>query len=403
MQDRNTKKILIISVAGLIALRIFLLFLIPYLPHLEQYKISNIPDIEHPWYSRHFSAIKEGDDKSYYDMAEMINNFQFKESERTLGYPLMIAPLISLFGKDSFSGAFFTLIIFNSIFLFSAALILIVWISFLVFKKIAPALLSGFLFLLFPFIFYIFRSYGPQFKVATWNDINFMGMNWLAVMADQPAALFSLLVLFLLLVAERKKAEPFFYALVGFVAGYSAMVRISNIVIVFAAALVIFIYESGKKYKKLIFYSVFSLIGFLPQFIYNVVFFGSPIKFGYQESYRGWIDLGVPDVPIFSIGNVLHLLNRATDYSWLVIPALLLVLVFISFGILYVKKNSKPLALALALWFFLPVLFYASFITGTTTMRYYIPAIGPFVILSSAALFAIGDWLKVKFFCDKIN
>src|SRR3989338_2972847 len=55
MRDKKIKNILIISVIGLIALRIFFLFFIPYLPHLEQYK-----------YNDYFSAIREGDEITYY-------------------------------------------------------------------------------------------------------------------------------------------------------------------------------------------------------------------------------------------------------------------------------------------------------------------------------------------------
>ena len=163
--DKKTKKILIIAIAGLIALRIFSLFLIPYLPHLEQFKISNFPDVAQFKYSDHFSAIKEGDEKKYFTMAQMIYNFKFEPHVAMLGFSSIIVPFIFIFGQD-YSNIFFPLVIFNSIFLFSSTLILLVWSSFLIFsakglttasasggKKITPAVLSGFLFLIFPFYF----------------------------------------------------------------------------------------------------------------------------------------------------------------------------------------------------------------------------------------------------------
>ncbi len=397
MQDKKAKKILIISVVGLIALRIFSLLLIPHLPHLEQYIISNIPDVKHGHYGNYFSAAHEGDDLYYYQAAEMFYRFDFNVSfTRGLAFPLMIVPFIFVFG-NSFADIFFPLVLFNAVVLFSLSIILIVWSSFFIFKKIAPAVLSGFLFLIFPFIFYVFRNYGPQFKTAAWNDIDFFHMNWLAAMSDQPAAFFVLLVLFLLLIAERKKIGLFFYALIGFFAGFSAMVRITNVVIVAAAALAIFFFEREKKYRKLFFCGLFSFLGFLPQFVYNALFFGSPASFGYQGEY--WVENG----PMLNFGNLFHIFSRAADYSWLAIPAFFMLFILILLGILYIGKINKRHALITALWFFFPTLIYMFFTTGQTAMRYYLPAIPAFIILLVAALCAIFDWLKIKFFRYKVN
>lgn len=404
MQDKKTRKILIISAIVLIALKIFLLLLMPHLPHLKQYIISNISGVEHGGYSNYFSAIHEGDDINYYQVSEMVYDFNFQKLERTLGFPLMIVPFIFIFGK-SFSDIFFPLVLFNGFILFSIGMILIIWSSFLIFKKIAPAIFSGFLFLIFPFIFYVLRNYGPQFKTGAWNDINFFNMSWLAAMADQPAAFFALLILFLMLIAERKKVGLFFYSLVGFLAGYSAMIRISNIVIVLTAVLIIFLYELDKKYKKLFFYGLFAILGFLPQFVYNALFFGSPVSFGYQKQYYvpGWAAPGITKEPMWSFGNFFHLLSRAANYSWLAIPAFLIIFILILLGVLYIGKISKRSALILGLWFILPALFYMFFATGTTAMRYYMPTVPAFVILFVAALCAVCDWFKIKFLSYKVN
>ncbi len=392
--DKKIKKILIISVASLIVLRIFSILLIPYLPHLEQFKISNIPHVKQFKYSDHFSAIKEGDDGKYFDTAKMIYGLSFKETVGILGFPLMIVPFIFFWGEN-YSNVFFPLVIFNSIFLFSLTLTLLVWVSFLIFKKVAPAVFSGVLFLLFPFIFYVFRGYGPQFPTMAWNDINFLNINWLAAMADEPAAFFALLVLFLLLIAERKKIGLVFYSLLGFFAGYSAMIRVSNIVIVLASALVIFIYELNKKFKKLFFYCFFAFFAFLPQLIYNFVFLGSPLSFGYQkEYYTDWFAVGSASGPMWELSNFLHLFQRAIDYSLFAIPAFLILFIIILLGFLYISKINKRDAFIVILWFLLPALFYMFFETGHTAMRYYMPAVGPFVILSIGALGWISEKLK---------
>lgn len=380
---KNEKKILIIAVAGLILLRIFSLFVIPYFPHLEQFKYNN-----------YFSAIHEGDDTGYYIMAKMIYDFDFKKDATMLGYSFMIVPFIAVFGEN-FNDIFFPLIIFNGVILFSLTLILIVWTSFIIFKKILPAVFSGLLFVLFPFIFYLFRNFGRQFKTGAWNDINFFHVNWLAMMADQPAAFFTMLILFLLIITEEKKLGLSFYPLIGFLTGFSVMVRITNVVIILAVSTVIFLFEKDKKYKKLFFYFLFSLIAFLPQFAYNAAFFSSPASFGYQEEYRtAWVEAGSARGIMWSFGNFFHLFSRAARYSLFSIPVFLALFVFTLTGILRIMRMNKHYAFTLCFCFFSLTLIYMFFQTGQTAMRYYLPAIPPFIIISLAAFLFIKDYFS---------
>ena len=182
------------------------------------------------------------------------------------------------------------------------------------------------------------------------------------------------------------------------------MIRVSNAVIILAAAFVIFLYELSKKYKKLFFYGLFAVLGFLPQFIYNFVFFGSPISFGYQkEYYTSWVAAGAVRRGMWGVENFFHLITKAIDYSFLAVPAFFMIFAVILLGFIYIRKINKRSALIAVLWFILPVLFYIFFETGQTTMRYYIPAIPPFVILSVAALYFLWNRFKDKFFGYKIN
>lgn len=385
--SHNTKKILILSIIGLIALRFLSLFLVPYLPHLEQYK-----------HNKYFSAINEGDDWDYYYMAEMIYKMDFKEDFAMMGFPVMIVPFIFIFGND-FWEIFLPVVIFNSVFLFSLCIILIVWLSFLIFRKIFLSVFSGFLFVAFPFVFYVFRDYGPQFATGAWNDTNFMHMNWLSVMADQPATFFALLILFLIIISVKKEFGLVFYSLLGFLAGYSAMIRITNIVVFGAAALIILLCVKKKKYLKLFFYGLFSILGFLPQFLYNFYFFGSPLSFGYQkEYYTDWYAAGSASGPMWDFGNFFHLFSRAVDYSLLAIPAFLAIFTLLLFGFLRVWKINRCFALAVSLFFLFPTLIYMFFETGQTAMRYYMVAVPAFLILNAGAMDMIYTKLR-RIFC----
>ncbi len=379
--DKKIKKILILSVISLIVIRIISLFAIYYLPNLESFR-----------YGSYLSTFEAGDDLGYYILAEMVYKFDFREHPWTLGFPLMIVPFIFIFGQGFFN-VFFPLVIFNSIFLFCVAIALIVWTAFLIFKKIKPAIISGLFFVLFPFLFYIFRNFGPHFKTANWNDLNFFHMNWLTAMSDPLSALLVYLIFFLLISGLRNDYGGRYYAFLGFLTGYALMVRASNIATATAVAFTLLLFVRDK-FKKLFLYIIFALIGFLPQFLYNAVFFHSPIKFGYEGAYNQWIDIGAAKGPIFGIGNLFHLVSRAVDYSWLVIPALLLSVVFILLGILYIGKIDKKIVLVVALWFFLPTIFYLMFVSGTTTMRYYLPAVPAFVIFRVGAPGWLSDKLK---------
>jgi len=386
--SKDIKKILIISITFLIVLRIFSLLLIPHLPHLERYKYNN-----------YFSALNSGDDLGYHLMAKMIYKSEFDGYVRTLGFPLMITPFIFVFGGDFFD-IFLPVVLFHSVILFSLSIIMIVLATFSIFRKIIPAIASGFLFIVFPFVFYIFRSYGPQFKTGAWNDLNFFDMHWLAAMSDQPAAFFALLILFLLIVNIKKEFSLFFCGLLGFLAGFSTMIRISNVMIAFSAGLIIFLCQKIKKYKKLFFYGLFACLGFLPQFVYNIIFFGSPISFGYWGEKNNMLNWNNgADSMIWDFSNFFHIIARAIDYSWLIIPVFLSILSVVVLGLLYIRKFNKPSATAVVLWFLLPVLFYMFFETGQTTIRYYLSAVPPFVILFVAAL--MYTWAEIRLCCHR--
>ncbi|MCF7835512.1 MAG: hypothetical protein K9M15_00075 [Candidatus Marinimicrobia bacterium] len=378
----KTTKILILSVFILIALRlIFVFFVIPNLASLEQFKHND-----------YFSMAINGDDTGYYELAEMVYKFDFKMHEWTFGYPIVMSLFIFIFGEGFYNIAF-PVVFSNGVLLFSVSMALVVGLSFLIFRKILPAIISGVSFLLFPFLFYLFRNFGPSFPTGNWNDFNFFHFNWLTAMSDSFSAFLSCLILFLFVFSLLKNKGFFYFSLLGFLSGYAMMVRISNIVIPFTISLVILIY-CRDKIKKLFFFTAFALVGFLPQFIYNFVFFGSPISFGYEGAYDDWVELGFAHGPKFGISNVFHLVSKAVEYSFWVVPFFVLLVSVLAIGYLGIRKISKPFALAMILWFLLPVLFYMSFVTGTSTMRYYMPAVAPGIILGTGAYF----WLfgKIK-------
>ena len=139
----------------------------------------------------------------------------------------------------------------------------------------------------------MFRDFGPHFGNNTWNDNNFMHTLWMSAMAEPLATLLSLLILFLFLQKLKKGTVAVDYVWLGLLTGFSMMVRMSNVTIAVTVFSAILLYEWGGKYRKLLYYSLSALIGFIPQFLFNFYFYGSPISFGYQkEYYTDWVAAG---------------------------------------------------------------------------------------------------------------
>jgi len=380
------KRVLLAGIAILILLRLFSIFLTYNLPHLDIFR-----------YKAHLPAVHEGDDIPYYLIAEGFYKLEPQANTKTIGFALLIVPFIAVFGTGFFS-VFFPVVLFNGIILFSAAIALIVGVSFMIFRKVLPAILSGLLFVLFPFVFYIFRNFGPNFGNHTWNDNNFINALWQSAMAEPAATFMSLLILFLFVMKLKNETTPANYAWLGILTAFSMMVRMSNITIAVIIFLAIFLYEWDKKYKKLFYYCFSALVGFIPQFLFNFYFYGSPFSFGYQkEYYTDWIAAGtVRGHSMWGFENLTHLFQRAAEYSWFSIPVFILIALIVALGYICIKKTDRRLALVISLWFILPALFYMSFVTGQTAMRYYMPAIPAFIILSVGALYLLAERLKIK-------
>lgn len=366
----NIKKTLLIIIISLICLRVLSVFLINYIPNLEQYH-----------YNDFLPAFYTGDDKGYHALAKMIYNFDFHTHDWTLGFPVAIVPFMFIFGSE-FNDVFFPVVLFNGFVLYSLAITLIVLSAFLVFQKVKMSALAGFGFVIFPFIFYIFRNFGPHFPSGNWNDFNFFHANWLTFMSDPLSAFLVYLIFFLMVLnAKNPITNKYFYPFVGLLSGYAMMTRVSNITIILSILITIFLFHRNKLLKNSLFFISGTVAGFLPQVIYNYKILGSPFSFGYQGAYQKWVSMGAAVRPTFSLDNIVHIINRVIEYSWLTIPAMLILGIIIFSGIFYISKIKKEYAVIWGLWFLAPVIFYASFTTGQTSARYYLPSIQPFIMI----------------------
>lgn len=380
----NPNKALILITVALIFLHVIFIFGSYYLPHMANFR-----------YNGYLITAAGGDETGYLQLARMIYNFDLHEHPWTLGFPLFITPLLFIFGA-SMEAVFLPIVILNGIILYSIAIALVVWTAWMIFGRLAAAFWSGFLFSFFPLIFYVFRDIGPHFSGGTWNDFNFLHANWVTAMTDPLSAFLTLLIFCLLIRSLDVERSWQYYSFLGFLGGYAMMVRLSNIVVLAIVVLVMIIRHNWRKLPSFV---LSAIAGFLPQFIYNYNFFGSPIRFGYQKEYQAWIQIGAAVRPVFSIDNFTHLIARAAHYSWLTVPAFILIAGIVVAGVRYIARRNKLHGVIVCLWFALPVAFYMFFTTGQTAMRYYLPAVPAFILLFVGVALEIKE--RLNFFQRK--
>jgi len=224
-----------------------------------------------------------GDEIQYFALAKPISQLNLVSSRVTLGYPLFLAPFIYLTNAQDIKDILKPIFIIQAFILFSLSIILVALIAKQLFQNLRIATLGAGIFTFFPYIFYIiFHHLGPYYpEMGLYRgEMAFISLNWLQVLSDPLSAFLVFLCFFLFFrELEREKPRPSFLILLGILSGFSALVRIGNILL---PAVITFVCLLKKKFKEAITISSFSFLTFLPQLIYNQKFFGHFLKFGYE-------------------------------------------------------------------------------------------------------------------------
>ncbi|MEK6922897.1 MAG: hypothetical protein AABX08_03810, partial [Nanoarchaeota archaeon] len=144
--------------------------------------------------------------------------------------------------------------------------------------------------------------------------------------------------------------------------------------------------------RESIIFGLTAFVVYLPQWVYNFYFFGSPFTYGYRiqalsghgletKIIGGW--LSVNNVYIFFEKVWLNL----PILIW-ILPLIVLVLIlgFWRLFSLYGRspeagKSGKYLAIILLFWALLNIGFYIFFVDAQSQLRYFIPSILPLIIL----------------------
>ena len=390
MTDIN-KKTFWWGIIGLIILRFVLVFLL----------MNNIPftDMQDNGFRPNFGGSYFPDEVHYFELAESFARFSPVANVANIGYPFFLAPIIYLTGADSPIDIAKIVFIIQAFLFFGLAIILVALISFEILKNKKLALIAAALFTTYPYILFSILKLAdfpraiPAFHYQMWINIG----------ADYLSAVLLYLGFYIFIKRYNSgRLNLLFVSAVGAIIAAAALVRVANILYL---PLIFLILIWLKKYRESINFSAVAFLIYLPQWVYNFYFFGSPLTYGYRikelsghgletKIIGGWL----------SFDNVLIFFEKI----WLNLPALLWVLpvlvVILMFGFWRLfspyegspegGKTEKVLAITLLFWVLLNVGFYIFFVDAQSQLRYFIPSIPPLIILFFSGIIKVYEYRR---------
>ena len=373
-----TKKTFIWGIAVLVILRFLMVVLLTI----------NIPftDMRDNGFRPNFGGSYFPDEFHYFELGQSFAKLSPVANVANVGYPLLLAPIIYFTGALGPEDIAKIVFIIQAFLFFSLAIILVALTAYEIFsagggstfggKNRKLAILAAALFTIYPyFLFFILKLANfprsiPAFHYQMWINIG----------ADYLSAVLLYFGFYLFIKKYNSGGlNLFFVSAIGAIVAAAALARVANILYL---PLIFLILTSLKKYRESIGFGFAAFLVYLPQWIYNFYFFGSPLTYGYRirelsghgletKILGGW----------FSFNNVVIFFERV----WLNLPALIWILpilvIILTFGFLKMFKQEKTLALVLGFWTLLNIGFYIFFVDAQSQLRYFIPSILPLIIL----------------------
>jgi len=356
------------GVISLVILRFLMVFLL----------MNNIPftDMRLDGFRPNFSGSYFPDEVHYFQLAQSLAKFSPAPNVANLGYPLFLAPIVYFTGAAGPENIAKIVFIIQAFLFFSLAVVLVGLVSFEVFKNRKLAFAAAFLFTIYPYLLFgiLKLAYFPRVIPV------FHYQMWIVIGADYLSALLLYFGFYIFIKKYNSGGLNLFFAsAAGAIIAVAALVRIANILYL---PLIFLILIWFKKYRESIGFGIASFLVYLPQWIYNFYFFGSPLTYGYRiqelsghgletKLLGGW----------FSFKNVLIFFSKIWQnlpaFIW-ILPILILILIT---GFWKLFKQNRVLALILVFWALLNIGFYIFFVASQSQLRYFIPSIAPLIIL----------------------
>jgi len=358
----------------LIVLRFVLVFLL----------MNNIPftDMQMNGFRPSFSGSYWPDEIHYFQLAQSFAKFSPVANVANIGYPSFLAPIVYLTGAAGPEDIAKIVFIIQAFLFFGLAIVLVGLISFEILKNRKLALGAAALFTVYPYILFgilklaDFPRAIPAFHYQMWINIG----------ADYLSAVLLYAGFYLFIKKYNDNKLNFLSAVAtGALLSFAALTRVANILYL---PLIFLILIWLKKYRESIAFGAASFLIYLPQWIYNFYFFGSPFTYGYRIQ-----ELSGHGLETKIIGGWLSLNNFYIFFEkiWLNLPILIWILPIIAailiLGFLNIFKKEKKSAVILGFWVLLNIGFYIFFVASQSQLRYFIPSIPPLIILFISGIY----------------
>lgn len=326
------------------------------------------------------------DEFGYYGNLESFLKGDFQKPWHfTVGLSILYAPFVWLCGARNVGDIVIPFSLFSSLFLAPGMLILGYFIG----RKLTGSALKSFcamvLWAVWPFFNHHFAGFGikqfwsylalPSCHYDFAHYVNLIGANYNA-MSDTPSSFFVLGVMALVLYCRNWYiAAP----AAGILYGFACMIRINNILFAPVLLAMIFFFHRDWLTKRPFYLAggMAFVIGFLPQFLANAYFFGSPFRFSYTNysdgahTYLHWV--------FFRTTAAYY--GAANHWCWILAGAGLWVM------------RDKRLRLLLTLWAVPVILFFTLYSHGTDDAIRFILTSYPALFLAATSC---GIWEKLS-------
>jgi len=334
-----------------------------------------------------------GDEIRYFHLAKSISEFKLVSEIFPLGYPLFLSPFIFFTKANELKDIIKPIFIIQAILFFSLAIVIIALSAKKLFHSRKISVFCAGIFTFHPYFFYLlFHKMGPYYPALglTRGEMSFQFLNWLQITSEALSAILVYLssLLFLIAIGKKKTSNISLFFL-GASAGYSVLIRVPNVFIVGIITLGLVLKRRTIEAIKV---ALVSFFFFLPQLIYNQIYYGFFLRFGQQAFPTDYQNLF--SFRSLNLGRWIGVLQRAYYYAPIIICFLPLFLTLIILGLKYFWEKDKIIAILLGLWFFSYFGFYSLFSLGGIQFRYFIPAIPPLIFIIIGSLLWVSQKLK---------
>lgn len=251
-----------------------------------------LADVPRLWRHEGWSFYAGGDEVEYFALAKSLAAVEPVASNRSLGYPVLLAPAVALAGAESADDIQPLIVVVQA----ACGGALAVWLVYLLGLKASGsrgiALTGAALFALFPYWLLLRMLWPPRYytELSGWNISYQLGLQ---AYADVPSQIFQLASTLLVLRAVERGSRRA-AAAAGAVAGFTALIRITNIpyvagLVLLPAALGVAARRAGDADRARRRFEIAAIFGgaaggvFVLQLVYNAAFFGGPLQWGYHE------------------------------------------------------------------------------------------------------------------------